>query len=226
VGSQVNYLDALARAGGLGVVVAPSEIDDREADRLLEHFDGLLLTGGPDLDPSLYGQQRHRTVYGNNPCVDRFEMAVCSAARRTGVPVLAICRGLQILNVAFGGTLHQHISDRPGGCDHGRPGESGGRSPVALAEGSRIEAVVGGRLIEAACYHHQAVDRLGDGLVATGWTEDGVVEVVEVVEPDRSAGGWLLAVQWHPETVADREPAQQAIFDAFVSAAASPAAAS
>jgi gamma-glutamyl-gamma-aminobutyrate hydrolase PuuD len=271
VGSQLNYLDAVARAGGLGVVLAPitgegtqaaadtesagpddESAADSRADALrvaageaLDHFDGLLLGGGPDLDPVLYGQEPHETVYGNNRAVDRFEIALCHAALRARLPVLAICRGLQVVNVACGGTLHQHISDRPGGSDHGRPGVSGARTVVTLQPGSRVAAVVGGDTIKASCFHHQAVDRVGAGLVATGWADDGVVEalepagaherpLVEALEPARPgeeplpggtppappAGSWLLAVQWHPETVAADEPDQQAIFDAFHAAAA------
>jgi putative glutamine amidotransferase len=191
---------------------------DDVADRL-DRFDGLLLTGGPDVDPALYGQERHSQVDATNHVVDRFEIALARAAVGAGQPLLAVCRGLQVLNVALGGTLHQHIADRPDGCDHGRPGVSAGRTAIEIRPGSRLARVMRATEAKTSCSHHQAVDRLGQDLVVTARAGDGVVEGLELERGE--AAGWLLAVQWHPETVAEAEADQQAIFDAFVSACVS-----
>jgi putative glutamine amidotransferase len=183
-----------------------------------------LLTGGPDVDPALYGQRRQAETDVTNALVDRFEIALTRTAVGRGLPLLAVCRGLQVLNVALGGTLHQHITDRPDGCDHGRPGVSAGRIAVDVAAGSRLAQVMGGTEAKTSCFHHQSVDRLGRGLRVTARAADGVVEGLELDEPpEPTRAGWLLAVQWHPETVADTEADQQAIFDAFVVAAAAAA---
>ncbi|MEA3215534.1 MAG: putative glutamine amidotransferase [Acidimicrobiia bacterium] len=214
VGSQVNYLEALERAGALGAVLQPVAVDEDDMAERLSRFDGLLLIGGADVDPELYGQERHPSVYGENPEVDHFEMVACQVALAAGVPVLAICRGMQVLNVALGGTLHQHITDWPEGCDHGEPGVSGGRARVDVQPSSLLAAVMGTTEANTSCFHHQALDALGQGLVASAWTADGIVEAVEL--EDR--GPWLLAVQWHPETVAASEPEHQAIFNGFVAA--------
>jgi putative glutamine amidotransferase len=214
VGSQVNYLEALERAGAMGVVLQPVSVGEDEMAERLARFDGLLLTGGPDVDPALYGQDRHHSVYGVSREVDVFEMTSCRAALAARLPVLAICRGLQVLNVAMGGSLDQHITDRPGGCDHGEPGVSGGRARVLVQPGSLLAQVMGTTDATTSCFHHQAIDALGPGLVASAWTSDGVIEAVELEDRRR----WLVAVQWHPETVADTEPEQQAIFDGFVAA--------
>ena len=220
-GSQDNYLDALERAGALGAVLQPVEGAEDIVGERLERFDGLVLTGGPDVAPALYGQERHPTVEGDHPKVDRFELALARAAVGRSLPLLAVCRGLQVLNVALGGSLHQHIGDLPGSCDHGRPGLSGARTSLRVEPGSLLAGVMASTEAKTSCFHHQAVDRVGRGLVATAWAPDGLVEALELGDP--AAGGWLLAVQWHPETVAAAEPDQQRIFDAFAVAAAAAA---
>jgi len=216
-GSQDNYLDALERAGALGAVLQPVEAPEQDVGHRLDRFDGLLLTGGPDVDPARYGQERHPTVEGDVPRVDHFELALARAAIHRSLPLLAVCRGLQVLNVALAGTLHQHIGDLPGGSDHGRPGVSGTRTAVRVEPGSLLAEVMASTEAKTSCFHHQAVDRVGRGLHVTARAPDGVVEALELA--DRSSGGWLLAVQWHPETVAGAEPDQQRIFDAFSAAA-------
>ena len=215
-GSQDNYLAALERAGALGAVLQPLDTPADDVAVRLERFDGLLLTGGPDVDPALYGQPPHPELDATNAVVDRFEVALVGAALTRQLPVLAVCRGLQVLNVARGGTLHQHITDRPDGCDHGRPGVSAGRPAVDVTAGSLLHRVLGATEAKTSCFHHQAVDRLGWDLRVTARAADGVVEGLELA--DGGSGGWLLAVQWHPETVADVEADQQGIFDAFVAA--------
>lgn len=220
VGSPANYVDAVERAGGIPAVLQPVEPDPASPERFaaarLAPFAGLLLTGGADVDPAHYGQVPDPSVSLVDPVVDRFELALCRAAVGAGLPVLAICRGLQVLNVALGGTLHQDIAGWPGGAEHGVPGGDSGRCSVTVDAGSLLAATTAATLLTSCCSHHQAVDRVGEGLVVTARSDDGVIEALEATAPGR---GWLLAVQWHPEKVADAEADHQAIFDAFVAAA-------
>jgi gamma-glutamyl-gamma-aminobutyrate hydrolase PuuD len=214
----VRYLEALERAGGLGMVIGPRLLDGPgAAHRLVEHAHGLLLLGGPDVDPELYGCEPARETYGVHPDEDRFEMALLHAAVEADVPVLAVCRGAQVLNVAFGGTLEQHLPDIAGTLGHApaafpalQPGAIGPILPVELAAGSRVAEAVGGTVAHGAHSHHQAVDKLGDGLVVVGTAADGVVEAIE------AEAGWIVGVQWHPEDTAAQDPGQQGLFDALV----------
>ena len=202
------YLDAVVRAGGQPVVFDPLG----DIVPLLDRVDALVLTGGPDVDPACYGERPHETVYGVDPAVDQAELAVARAAIERGTPTLAICRGLQVLNVACGGTLHQHIPDLPGIAAHGRPGETGGAlaHEIHVAPDSLLHEVFGRIRVIGSCHHHQAVDKVGNGLRITATAADGVVEGLE---PE---GAWLLAVQWHPEDTAAGDPTQQALFDALI----------
>jgi putative glutamine amidotransferase len=216
VGVQVAYIHALHRAGGEEAILLPIELDEDEAARRLSRFDGLLLIGGGDVHPSLYGEESDPRLWGLNSTSDRFEIPVARAAAHTGIPTLAVCRGIQVLNVALGGTLLQHI-ELVDGTDHGDPGKRVATHPVDLAPGSRIAAVMSAPdLGPPGCTseHHQAVSRLGEGLTPTGWAPDGVVEAVEYDE------GWVLGIQWHPEVTAATDPRQQALFDALVRRAA------
>jgi len=215
VGSPANYLDAVERAGGIAAILQPVEPTARLAEERLGAFAGLLLTGGADVDPVHYHQPPDPSVSLVEPVVDRFELALSRAAVRMGLPVLAICRGLQVLNVALGGSLHQDIAGRPGGADHGVSGGESGRCPVTVDAGSLLAATLASTEVSSCCSHHQAVDRVGEGLVVTARSDDGIVEALEAASSER---GWLLAVQWHPEKVAAAEQDHQAIFDAFVAA--------
>jgi putative glutamine amidotransferase len=199
------------RAGGQPVIVN----DARDPKELLARVDALVLTGGPDVDPARYGEAPHPSVYGVDAADDDFECALAEAATIRSVPTLAICRGIQILNVARGGTLHQHIADDPGVPAHGQPGVAGGarEHEVTLDAGSLVADVMDTTKIVASCHHHQAIDQLGDGLRVVGRATDGIVEALEL------DGAFLLAVQWHPEDTADTDPAQQRLFDALVNRA-------
>jgi putative glutamine amidotransferase len=213
VAVPASYLEALRRAGGQEAVLMPVEIGPIDAKEILDLFDGLLLLGGPDLDPLTYGAEPDPHVYGVSIVRDIFELALMRDAIERGLPTLAICRGVQVLNVALGGTLDQHITDRPGLIAHGIPGVEGGAALHALEieAGSRLATAMGTTAAECSSHHHQAVDRMGDRLRLTARAPDGVVEGIELDgEP------WIVGAQWHPEDTAGHDPAQQALFDAFV----------
>jgi putative glutamine amidotransferase len=205
-----SYLDALRRAGARAILLpGPDAID------LLDRVDGLLLTGGGDVEPSRYGADPHPAVYGLDPERDEFELELVQVVDRERTPTLAICRGAQVVNVALGGTLHQHLPDHEHVGAHGTPKAGGGRlHDVKVSESSRLFSASGASVMSCSSSHHQGIDRLGEGLVPVAWTGDGLTEAVERPE------GWLLAVQWHPEATADSDPAQQALFDALAEQAA------
>jgi len=208
--SPRGYVESVTRAGGWPALIDP--IGDPRG--LVDRFDGLVLSGGPDLDPSGYGQPRHAKTYGVDAAIDEFELELTRDAIAREMPILAICRGIQVLNVALGGTLHQHILDDPGVPAHGRPGEpNGGREQeVSLEAGTQLAKVMGASRVVASCHHHQSVDRVGTGLRVVARADDGIVEALEL---DNTAG-WLLAVQWHPEDTSENDPIQQRLFDELV----------
>ena len=219
-GTPQPYLDAIDRAGAMAALAAPRSLDAAAAVQYLSRFDGLLLTGGPDVDPHRYGAEPHPRTDPSNPLTDSFEETLLHAARDLGRPVLCICRGMQLLNVALGGTLHQHLPKTPTAnestprSDHGQPGVAPGINTVAVAKGSLLSRALGGKTeTTTRCYHHQGVDRVGEGLKVTARSGDGLVEGLELTD---SSGAWLVAVQWHPEDSAAEDRDQQAIFDAFV----------
>lgn len=208
-GAPDLYFEALHRAGGrAAMLTTPDEADPTE---ILGRFDGLMLLGGGDVEPRRFGASPSPTLYGLEPERDELEIRLIRAADELGVPTLAICRGFQVVNVAFGGTLHQHIPDLEGLIPHGTPG---GGEPVthgvAVEPGSRLAEATGATTLACSSHHHQAVDRLGEGLVVAARTSDGLVEGLE------RPTGWLVAVQWHPEDTAADDPEQQALFDTFV----------
>jgi len=207
---QRTYLEAVARSGAVPVLLSPEHLDAAAADALIARLDALVLTGGPDVDPAQYGQERHSEVYGTDPVADAFESALVRAALEHAVPTLAICRGIQVLNVALGGTLHQHITGRDEIHAHGVPGVDNGSvlHEVLLDSGSRTASVMGTTGPMCSSHHHQALDRLGTGVTVVGRTSDGVVEAVEV-----EGAPQVVAVQWHPEDTAADDPSQQRLFD-------------
>jgi putative glutamine amidotransferase len=214
---QSQYLDGLRRAGGLPVALGgPHDGDPAE---ILAPFAGLMLTGGADVDPALYGEAAASQVYGIDDLRDVFEMGLIRAAVAAGLPLFGICRGAQVLNVAFGGSLWQHLGDLHLSVAHGVP--VGTAVPavhaVEVAPGSRLAKLIGGAAGIEQCIsiHHQAVRDVAAPLVATAWSADGLVEALET-PPD---GPWCVAVQWHPERAAASDAVQQGLFDGFVAAA-------
>jgi gamma-glutamyl-gamma-aminobutyrate hydrolase PuuD len=208
-----QYVGALSRAGARGVVLAAQ--DPAPAAEILAPFDGLLLIGGGDVEARRYGLRPHPTEY-LEPERDELELALSREAVRSGLPTLAICRGAQVLNVALGGSLHQHLPEMASMAAHGQApvGDAIDHS-VRVAVGTTLSAICGSVLDACNSQHHQGIDRLGAGLVAVGWSDDGLIEAVETIGPDGSGSGWVLGVQWHPERTAADDPSQQALFDAF-----------
>jgi putative glutamine amidotransferase len=204
----MTYLRAVERAGGMPVVLPP--LPPSAVDGLLGRLDGIVLSGGPDLDPTAYGdRERHIQLGPTEPGLDAFELALCRAADARRMPVLGVCRGAQTLNVARGGSLHQHID----GHRQLAPAEAPVHG-VEIALHSRVARIMGAGSAAVNSFHHQAVDRLGGGLRVAARAADGTVEAVE--DPARPL---FLGVQWHAETLVDR-PQHLALFRALVRAAA------
>jgi len=210
-----TYVDAVRRAGGAPVLL-PSGGDDAHA--VLPRLDGLVLTGGSDVDPGHFGQDPHPAVYGIDQERDRSDLAFVHAALSADLPLLAICRGMQVVNVALGGTLHQHVpevvdgsvahrADPPGAVPH----------DVTIDPSSQLAEVMGAGTVSGMSWHHQSVDDLGKGLTDVAVAPDGIVEAVAL-----DGHPWCLVVQWHPELTADADPTQQRLFDGLVAAAVAP----
>ncbi|MBF6332010.1 gamma-glutamyl-gamma-aminobutyrate hydrolase family protein [Nocardia transvalensis] len=185
-----NYVDMTERAGGIPVLLPPTGSAPRE---LVDRLDGLVLTGGADVDPSRYGTEPHPATRNTRPDRDEFEFTLFERARAAGMPVLAICRGLQLVNVALGGTLLQHLPDVLGHTDHARTPGAFGVITVRTLAGSRVAAIAGPE-VRAHCSHHQAIDKLAPDLTASAYATDGIIEAAEA-----TTGPFLVGVQWHPE---------------------------
>jgi putative glutamine amidotransferase len=210
------YTDAVERAGGIPVVLPPVEPADVPA--LLSRLDGICLSGGPDVHPGTYAARAHVELGPTEPELDAFELELARCADAAGLPVLGICRGCQVLNVARGGTLHQHLPDvTDRRIDH-RQSEPGRVTThtVTVAPHSRLAALTGGGELEVNSLHHQAADRIGSGLRPVAWSPDGVIEAIE--DPGAPL---YLGVQWHAEGLVDR-PEHAALFRALVDAAREP----
>jgi putative glutamine amidotransferase len=211
------YVEAVQRAGGLVVMLPPDPALAEEPQQALELIDGLILAGGADIDPASYGQQAHAQTVDTVPARDEFEIALTRAAIECDLPVLGVCRGMQLINVACGGTLLQHLPEHYGHEEHRRVVGSfdGAEHDVTLVEGSLAARAAGELHHSTRSHHHQGVDRLGEGLLVSGHsTLDDLAEAIEW------AGGpsdhrFVLGVQWHPE--ADVE---SSVVGALVEAAA------
>jgi putative glutamine amidotransferase len=198
-----RYFHGISRAGGTPVMLPPMTALVDDLKEILSRFDAVVLHGGGDVDPLRYGQE-HQTdkLYGIMAEHDEVELAVARAAVDADLPLLAICRGMQILNVAMGGTLHQDI----GGGTHSYAHHS-----VELTPGSRLAAAIGTHVSAGHCVHHQTIDRVADGLEVVGHSADGLIHAAEVV-----GSTWAVATQWHPEDSADTDNQQQALFNSLI----------
>lgn len=197
-----GYLDGVVAAGGTPVLLPPA--GDRTPAQL-SRMDGLVIAGGADIDPSRYGATREPATGPPRPDRDTAEWALIEHALTLGIPLLGVCRGMQLLNVVLGGTLHQHLPQVVGNTDHlPRPGTFG-RVRVKIAPDSRLAGILG-EPVEVHCHHHQSLDRLGTGLVPAAWAGDGTVEAVEL------ADRFVVGVQWHPEA----DGADRRLFEALV----------
>jgi putative glutamine amidotransferase len=210
----IPYLKGIEAAGGLPMVIPPLDTDAIEP--LLDRLDGICLSGGPDLDPALYEAEPHPELGPIEPDLDRFEIDVAARADAREMPILAICRGTQALNILRGGGLHQHLPDLSTAVTHrqSNPGTEPSHR-VAVAPDSQLAEIFGeGELevIDVNSFHHQAIERLGEGLRVSARAPDGTVEAIE--DPDRR---FLIGVQWHAETLVHRE-AEAALFRRFVDA--------
>jgi putative glutamine amidotransferase len=206
-----GYVDAVRRAGAVPVVFPPGE---PEPSRLLDTVAALIVSGGGDINPNAYGGRQHETVYSVCEERDTFEFSLTRAALNdTRIPLLCICRGLQVLNVVCGGTLHVHLPEHFGErIAHRLPPRDTSVHMVEIEPDSRLAQILGTTHTEVRSWHHQAIDRIGDGLRPVAWAEDGVVEAVEHVEHP-----WCIGVQWHPEMQLE-DPAQQRLFRALIGA--------
>ena len=197
-----DYVRAVERAGGRAVLIPP---DDDGSDEVLDALDGLIFSGGNDLTPESYGAEADPTTNGTNPARDRAELALLTAALERDLPVLAICRGVEVLNVVRGGDLVQHLPDVVGHEEHRAVAGEFSEHGVRVSPDSRLGEVRG----SVKSHHHQGLGRLGDGLREVAWAEDGVVEAVE--DPGKP---FLVGVLWHPEAGED-----QRLFEQLVEAA-------
>lgn len=223
------YSHAVEKSGGYAKVLSPFELPSSEeippgleiaADidpydsSALEGASGLLIPGGGDIDPELYGSPRHPRTHNVSYRRDRFELTLISAALERDMPIFAICHGMQLLNVCFGGRLVQHLADDPSRLDHDR--DRPRAEPVHnlhVKAGSRFEELIGGINLPINSHHHQGLDGAAGPLEEVGWAEDGVLEAV--VSRDHT---WVVGVQWHPEVMADTDAHQRRLFDLFVEA--------
>jgi putative glutamine amidotransferase len=213
-GVNAAYVRALLAAGGVPLVLTPL-MGPSLATRALDGVDGLLLTGGEDIEPSWYGASPSPLLSPPSRERDLFELALFAVARQHKLPILGICRGIQLINVGLGGTLFQDLpSERPGAVDHRPEGPRDSRSHrVRLQPASRAANALGGTSITVNSSHHQAIKDLAPGLIATGWTDDDLIEAAETPADTP----WLLAIQWHPEEMhAEVRAPDRGLFAALV----------
>jgi putative glutamine amidotransferase len=205
-----TYVTSIRNNGGRPVLLPPGG-DVSEAEATVAVLDGLVIAGGGDINPAIYGALKHHKTDNNAPDRDSWELALAEAAVRQGVPLLGICRGHQMLNVACGGTLHQHVPDLVGHSHHNGQENGFGTHKVRVTSGTILSSILpGGEYFEVPTHHHQAVDIVGSGLAAVAWADDGIVEGIESTTPDE----FLVGVQWHPEQGDDPR-----LFTALIAAA-------
>ncbi len=217
-----EYVASVRRAGADAVLLPPGADG---VDTLVDRLDGLVLAGGGDIDPAMYGGAGHDSIYQLDPVRDADEVALVHLLLERRVPTLAICRGSQVVNVALGGTLHPHLPDVARTDEHGnevihRDAEAIARGlpgpvphEVTVEAGSLIAEVMESERLTPMSWHHQAIDRVGDGLRVVARAPDGTIEAIE-----HESHPWLASVQWHPELSAETDPTQQRLFDGLVRA--------
>lgn len=212
-----GYVQGVYRAGGVPLMLPP--VGASPVDPWLEMIHGLVLVGGGDIDPASYGAGGHETVYNLDSVRDRCEFTLARRILESRLPTLAICRGMQVINVVLGGTLHVHLPDVFGEQVAHRkpPPDPTTRHAVEVAADALIADAMGSTQVDIVSLHHQALDRLGEGLRPVAWSADGVIEAVELDGHPN-----LLMVQWHPELSAADDPTQQALFDRLVELAGKP----
>ena len=203
------YLEGVTRAGGIAVILPPQQIDCEDARNLLAGLDGLIVTGGRDVEASRYGHEPHEKAEKPDRLRDLLEDELITAAIQMKLPFLGICRGAQMLNVNRGGTLIQHLPDVVGDNRYLQGGGNFAHMQMSVREGSILSAIFGEQVDNAALYHHQAIDEPGEGLRVVAYSPDGIVQAVEV-----EGHPFGVAVQWHPEQTLD----DPRLFDAFIAA--------
>lgn len=204
-----SYMRAIRSAGGLGIVITPVE-REYEAWYQVQAIDGLVLSGGGDVSPLLFGEEPHHGIGRVDRMRDVWEMALCRLAVKGGRSILGICRGMQVMNVALGGDVYQDIASRADTiCHQQTSARNTTWHTIRLIEDSRLGKIFGKR-IAVNSYHHQAVRRIADGLTITAVAADGVTEAIE------GRDGWLVGVQWHPESLSEMNPLWQAFVEAAV----------
>ncbi len=207
-----DYVDAIAMAGGIPFLLPPSSVPIPE---VLDAVDGVLLTGGGDLNPSTYGGPSHETLYGMSQPRDQFELALCKALIPEDTPVFGICRGMQVMNVAAGGDLEVHLPDVRGDeVSHRLPPRKPTHHLVTLLPKTMLTEIFQKEEFSVCSWHHQEVKHLGQGLNPIAHAADGVIEGL-MLDPHR----FFIGVQWHPEMQVADDPLQRRIFDAFIDAA-------
>ena len=212
-----SYIRAVQNAGGIPVLLPPPLVGEAR-DELWHRLHGLLLTGGADIDPARFGELPHATVYDVSESRDDLEFTVVDSALGAGMPVFAICRGIQVLNVALGGTLIQDVPSEIGPQITHSQAEPRHEAThrVTVSGETKLAEVLGAHDLSVNSFHHQAIKKLGRGLRDVAWADDGVIEAVEM--PD--ARSLVLGVQWHPEDLVDHDPPAAKLFRALVVAAA------
>jgi putative glutamine amidotransferase len=208
------YVDSVRRAGGRPVLLPPGGSQD-EARETIAGLDGLIVAGGPDIDPARYGAMRHPRTQAPVHRRDEWDLSVTAVSLGLGVPLLAICRGMQMLNVCRGGTLHQHVPDLVGHERHCGPQHGFGRHGVRVEAGTVLAGILPEVVyFDVPTHHHQSIDLVGDGLRAVAWEEDGLIEAVEAGPSELDGlSGFVVGVQWHPEQGRDLR-----LFEALVAA--------
>ena len=211
VALPAQYLEAITRGGGVGVLIPPQPLDPAEATRILGALDGVVICGGWDVEPSRYGQEPSDKMEETDSLRDETEMTLLGAALELDMPVLGICRGAQMLNVHLGGTLHQHVPDVTGSDRYRKPGGLFTKEDMTLEPNSRLAEIFDNEpQVPGPVQHHQAIDQVANGLVVSARGPDGIIQGVEA--PGR---GFCVAVQWHPEENLD----DVRIFQALISEA-------